>query len=150
MKRIVLLLAALLAWAGLALAAVNVNTATKEQLETLDGIGPVKAQAIIDYRNKNGPFKKLEDVKNVNGIGDVTFEKIRTHINLTGQTTVPAAPAAPSSKAEARPKADEKKVEPKPAAAPKADEKKAEPKPDPKAEAKAKADAKKAEERSKK
>ena len=57
MKRIALLFAVLLAYMGIALAAVNINTATKEELETLEGIGPVKSQAIIDYRTKNGPFK---------------------------------------------------------------------------------------------
>src|SRR5204862_128706 len=86
-------------------------------------IGPVKAQAIIDYRTKNGPFKALADVKNVDGVGDATFEKIRTHINLTGQTTVPAtAPStAPAPKAEPKAKADTK-----PAAAPDAEAKKTE------------------------
>ena len=56
MKKVALFLAALLAYAGMAIAAVNINSATKEQLESLNGIGPVKAQAIIDYRKKNGPF----------------------------------------------------------------------------------------------
>lgn len=88
MKRVAMLFAALLAFAGLAFAAVNINSATKEQLESLDGVGPVKAQAIIDYRQKNGPFKSLEDVKNVKGIGDATFEKMHKDISLTG-TTVP-------------------------------------------------------------
>src|SRR5215207_3253144 len=89
MKRIALLFAVLLAWAGMALAAVNINSATKEQLETLNGIGPVKAQAIIDYRARNGRFKSLEDIKNVDGIGDATFEKIRRDIALSGTTTTP-------------------------------------------------------------
>ena len=50
-------------------------------------MGPVKAQAIIDYRTKNGNFKSLEDVKKVNGIGDATFEKMKKDISLTGATT---------------------------------------------------------------
>src|SRR4051794_13938887 len=89
MNRIALLFAALVAYAGFALAAVNINSATREQLESLNGIGPVKAQAIIDYRKKNGHFKKLEDIKNVDGIGDATFDKIRGDIALTGTTVVP-------------------------------------------------------------
>src|SRR5258707_7406556 len=89
MKRIAMLFAALLAYVGIALAAVNINTATKEQLDALPGIGPVKAQAIIDYRTKNGPFKSLDDVKKVNGIGDATFDKIKGDISLSGATTVP-------------------------------------------------------------
>ena len=91
MKRLAVLLFALLAYAGLALGAVNVNTATKEQLEALDGIGPVKAQAIIDYRTKNGRFKSIDDLKNVAGIGDATLQKIRKDVTLTGTTSVPAA-----------------------------------------------------------
>lgn len=97
MKRIVLLLAALLAYAGVALAAVNINTATKEQLETLDGVGPVKAQAIVDYRKRNGRFKTLEDLKRVEGFGDATFEKVRRSISLSGPTTTGARPAAPKA-----------------------------------------------------
>src|SRR5229473_3758890 len=89
-KKVALFFAALLAYAGLALAAVNINTATKEQLDALPGIGPVKAQAIVDYRTKNGPFKTLEDIKKVNGIGDATFDKIKGDIALTGTTTMPA------------------------------------------------------------
>jgi len=89
MKRILGFLAALLAYAGLAFGAVNINSATQEQLETLNGVGPVKAKAIIDYRNKNGRFKTLEDIKKVDGIGDATFDKIRGDIQLTGTTVVP-------------------------------------------------------------
>src|SRR4051812_30618342 len=90
MKRIALLFAALLAFAGMALAAVNINTATREQLDALPGIGPVKSQAIIDYRNKNGRFKSIEELKNVPGIGDATFAKIKDDVSLTGTTTMPA------------------------------------------------------------
>ena len=98
MKRILGFLAALLAYAGLAFGAVNINSATQEQLETLNGVGPVKAKAIIDYRNKNGRFKTLEDIKKVDGIGDATFEKIRGDIQLTGTTVVPKESARPADK----------------------------------------------------
>ena len=147
MKRVALLFAALLAYAGLAFAAVNINSATREQLEALDGIGPVKAQAIIDYRKKNGSFKRLDEIKNVDGIGDATFEKIRRDIALTGTTTMPKPAEAP--KAEPKPAPAPKAADKAPKAAPKADEKKAKSADEKKAEAKAKADAKKAEAKAK-
>lgn len=59
---------------------VNINTATVEELSTLPGIGPTKAQCIIDYRTANGPFQSIEDIKNVRGIGDATFEKLKDKI----------------------------------------------------------------------
>lgn len=59
---------------------VSINTASLEQLQTLDGIGESKAEAIIEYRTKNGLFKTIEDIKNVSGIGDAAFEKIKDSI----------------------------------------------------------------------
>lgn len=61
---------------------VNLNEADIEALQTLDGIGEVKAKAIIDYRDKNGPFKQIEDIKNVSGIGDSVYEKIKENITV--------------------------------------------------------------------
>lgn len=61
---------------------VNINTATKEELMTLNGIGESKAIAIIEYRNTNGNFKTIEDLKNVSGIGDSAFEKIKDNITV--------------------------------------------------------------------
>ena len=61
---------------------ININTATSEQLQTLDGIGEAKAKAIIDYRKKNGQFKNIEDLKNVSGIGDSVYEKIKNNITI--------------------------------------------------------------------
>jgi competence protein ComEA len=63
---------------------VNINTATLEELDTLPGIGPITAQKIIDYRESNGPFKKIEDIQNVSDIGLVTFEKIKDLITVGG------------------------------------------------------------------
>jgi competence protein ComEA len=56
---------------------VNLNTATVEQLDTLPGIGPVIAQRIVDYRTANGPFAAPQDIVNVKGIGQATYEKLQ-------------------------------------------------------------------------
>ena len=61
---------------------ININTADETTLQTLDGIGETKAKAIIEYRNKNGNFKTIEDIKNVSGIGDSVYEKIKDKITV--------------------------------------------------------------------
>ena len=61
---------------------VNINTADSATLQTLNGIGPSKAQAIIDYRTQNGLFTAIEDLKKVPGIGDSKFEAIKNEVSL--------------------------------------------------------------------
>lgn len=61
---------------------VNINNATKEMLTSLSGIGDAKAQKIIDYRNENGLFKSIEDIKNVTGISEKIFEQIKEFITI--------------------------------------------------------------------
>lgn len=61
---------------------VNINTASLQQLMTLSGIGESKAQKIIKYREEIGAFNSIEDIKNVNGIGDSIFEKIKDNITV--------------------------------------------------------------------
>ena len=61
---------------------VNINTADSTQLQTLNGVGPATAQKIIDYRQSNGSFASVEDIKNVSGIGEKTFEKLKDYITI--------------------------------------------------------------------
>lgn len=61
---------------------ISLNSATIEELMTLSGVGEAKAKSIIEYRDKNGGFKNIEDIKNVSGIGDALFDKIKENITL--------------------------------------------------------------------
>ncbi|POZ62514.1 ComEA family DNA-binding protein [Chromobacterium alticapitis] len=97
MKKLFAVLAGLLLSFHAAWAAVNLNTATPQQLEALQGIGPAKAKAIVDYRSKNGPFKTVDDLKKVSGIGDKTLDKLRKDLMVGG--------AAPAAKPVAKPAA---------------------------------------------
>jgi competence protein ComEA len=70
---------------------VNLNSATQAQIETLPGIGPKVAQRIIEYRQKNGPFKKIEDLMNVKGVGEKSFLKLKPYLTVTEKTDRPGA-----------------------------------------------------------
>ncbi len=60
---------------------INVNSASVDQLSTIKGLGPKKAQAIIDYRQQNGPFKSVSELGNVPGIGDKLLASITPYVN---------------------------------------------------------------------
>lgn len=62
--------------------AVSINTATSTELESLPRIGRVMAQRIIDFRTEHGPFKSLDELMNVKGIGEKTFANLKAHIKL--------------------------------------------------------------------
>jgi competence protein ComEA len=104
MKKLLLVFAMWFAIYGIAMAAVNINTATKDELVTLKGIGPSRAQEIIDYRTKNGPFKTVDDLEKVKGIGPGTMKQIKSQISVSGPTTIDKPAAA------AKTKTDDKKT----------------------------------------
>ena len=62
---------------------ININRAEPWLLEALPGIGETRAQAIVDYRNENGPFKRIEDLLQVKGIGEGVFDKIKDYITVS-------------------------------------------------------------------
>ena len=74
-----------LSFMTLLFAQVNINTADKKELMTLEGIGAKKAEAIIEYRSTS-KFNSIEDLKKVKGIGDKLFDKIKTSITVDSKT----------------------------------------------------------------
>ena len=70
---------------------VNLNTATAGQLESLPGIGPAMARRIVDYRQQSGGFKKIEELMNIRGIGEVSFLKLKALVTVTPPKTDRAA-----------------------------------------------------------
>lgn len=68
-----------------ATAAINLNSATLEQLEALPGVGPRTAQLIVEYRQKSGGFKKIEELMNIKGIGEKSFLKLKPMVVVTAK-----------------------------------------------------------------
>lgn len=136
MKKLLLTFAMWFALSGMALAVVNINTATKEELTTLKGVGDKRAQEIIDYRKKNGNFKSIDDLEKVPGIGPGLMKQIRSNVTVTGKTSTdkptkaePEKSKSPTAKTTEAPKGDAMKsptATTKTAEKAKADEKKVE------------------------
>ena len=93
MKRILITTLLFIAGIGMAAAAVNLNSASVEELDAVKGISPAKAKAIVDYRSKNGPFKSLDELKSVKGFGDKSVAKLQGEL-----TVADAAAAKPAAK----------------------------------------------------
>lgn len=97
MKKLLLILLACFVFSVSAFAApVNLNTATAVELEALNGVGPVKAKAIVDYRVKNGDFKSVDDLEKVTGFGKKTVDSLRADLIVSA--------GAKSSKVESKTK----------------------------------------------
>jgi competence protein ComEA len=142
MKKFLLAVAMCFAFSGMAVAAVNINTATKEELTSLKGVGEKRAQEIIDYRKKNGDFKSIDDLQKVPGIGPGLMKQIRSDVTVTGKTTV-AADTKSKGAEPAKTKAMEtKKSEPSKADATKAEKAKEKSKSDEKGKAEKKGEEK--------
>ncbi|MEO7559101.1 MAG: helix-hairpin-helix domain-containing protein [Nitrosospira sp.] len=90
MEKSLITIVMLLTFAGTAYAAVNINTATQAELQTLKGITAAKAKAIIDYRSKAGSFKSTDDLQKVEGVNShtVDMQQLRKDITLTGPTVL--------------------------------------------------------------
>ncbi len=88
MRNLLLAFAMWFALSGVALAVVNINTATKEELTSIKGVGDKRAQEIIEYRKKNGNFKSIDDLGKVPGIGPGLIKQIRSDVTVTGKTSI--------------------------------------------------------------
>lgn len=86
--------------AAWSLAAVNINTASAEELKALPGIGPAKAAAVVEYRKANGSFKSVDDLKKVKGIGDGVLNRLKAEATVGGGAVAPkkAVPAVAPKK----------------------------------------------------
>ncbi len=90
MQKWFLLMALVFLLTGTAFAAVNINTASQAELESLQGIGPAKAKAIIEHREKSGTFASVDDLAKVSGIGQGTIKQLRDAVTVEGEKATEA------------------------------------------------------------
>lgn len=96
----IITLVLVLALSSLAVAAdgvVNINTAGEEQLQLLPRVGPALAQRIIDFREANGPFKNIDELVAVKGIGETSLDRLSPYVTTDGTTTLDAKVKLPRS-----------------------------------------------------
>jgi len=93
MKKFFSMMILLFVFTGTAFAAVNINTASQTELESLQGIGPAKAKAIIEHREKSGGFASIDDLEKVSGIGPETVKQLRDAVTVESEKSA-EAPAA--------------------------------------------------------
>jgi competence protein ComEA len=98
MRKLLLAFAIWFALSGVAMAVVNINTATKEELTSLKGVGDKRAQEILDYRKKNGNFKSIDELEKVPGIGPGLMKQIRSEVTVSGKTSTTKAGETDKSK----------------------------------------------------
>ena len=94
MQKLILMMTLVFLLTGTAFAAVNINTASQAELESLQGIGPAKAKAIVEYREKNGSFASVDDLGKVSGIGSGTIKQLHDAITVEAEKSA-EAPIAP-------------------------------------------------------
>lgn len=74
---------------------VNINTASASELAAISGLGEVKAKAIVAYREQKGPFKSVDELREVKGIGEQMLAKLRPQVTLSAAADAPSGAAAP-------------------------------------------------------
>lgn len=104
MKTLLCILTILTTFSLPAYALVDINTASQSELETISGVGPKKAQAIIEYRKKNGPFKSADDLDKVPGFGKKTVDAVRKDITVGNTKAATAGKSADLKTVKGNPK----------------------------------------------
>lgn len=93
--RALLVALAILPFSAGAAGTIDINTATAAELEQVNGLGPAKASAIVQYRSEHGAFASLEDLTKVPGIGEKSLEKMRSQLSVAAPQAGAAAPKKP-------------------------------------------------------